>query len=131
MSNPSPLVGREKKSRLTPLPYCDSPRRALWWSAPTRKEKSLDTPSLGSVRWRHRLREGFKKLRTSNQKESCMSFQICIKTDKSLQQLATEIRNLFSLPPFQQNTFSGDEYCQFEMLGMLLLIHRADEEDRD
>lgn len=60
-----------------------------------------------------------------------MSFQICIKTDKSLQQLATEIRNLFSLPPFRQNTFSGDEYCQFEMLGMLILIHKTDEEDRD
>jgi hypothetical protein len=60
-----------------------------------------------------------------------MSFQICIKTDKSLQQLATEIRNLFSLPPFRQNSFSGDPYCQFEMIGMLILIHRADEEDRD
>lgn len=60
-----------------------------------------------------------------------MSFQICIKTDKSLHQLATEIRNLFSLPPFRENTFSGEEYCQFEMLGMLILIHRADEEDRD
>src|SRR5260370_10741897 len=60
-----------------------------------------------------------------------MSFQICIKTDKSLQQLATEIRNLFSLPPFRQNTFSGEPYCQFEMLGMLILIHLADEEDRD
>ncbi len=60
-----------------------------------------------------------------------MSFQICIKTDKSLQQLATEIRNLFSLPPFRQNSFSGEAYCQFEMLGMLILIHWADEEDRD
>ncbi len=53
-----------------------------------------------------------------------MSFQICIKTDKSLQQLATEIRNLFSLPPFRQNSFSGEPYCQFEMIGMLILIHR-------
>src|SRR5260370_36966421 len=60
-----------------------------------------------------------------------MSFQICIQTDKSLQQLATEIRNLFSLPPFRQNTFSGEPYCQFEMLGMLILVHLADEEDRD
>ena len=60
-----------------------------------------------------------------------MSFQICIKTEKSLQQLATDIRNLFSLPPFQQNSFSGEEYCQFEMLGMLILIHRAEEEDCD
>ncbi len=60
-----------------------------------------------------------------------MSFQLCIKTDKSLQQLATEIRNLLSLPPFRQNSFSGEPYCQFEMLGMLILIHCADEEDRD
>ena len=60
-----------------------------------------------------------------------MSFQICIKTDKSLQQLATEIRDLFSLPPFRQNSLSGEPYCQFEMLGMLILIHRADEEDRE
>ena len=60
-----------------------------------------------------------------------MSFQICIKTEKSLQQLATEIRNLFSLPQFRQNSFAGQPYCQFEMLGMLILIHKADEEDRD
>src|SRR6266566_2959976 len=43
------------------------------------------------------------------QKESCMSFQICIKTDKSLQQLATEICNLFSLPPFRQISFADHE----------------------
>ena len=60
-----------------------------------------------------------------------MSFQICIKTEKSLQQLATEVRNLFSLPPFKQSSFSGEPYCQFEVLGLLLLIHWADEEDRD
>jgi hypothetical protein len=60
-----------------------------------------------------------------------MSFQICIKTEKSLQQLATEVRNLFSLPPFKQSSFSGEPYCQFEVLGLLILIHRADEEDRD
>jgi hypothetical protein len=60
-----------------------------------------------------------------------MSFQICIKTEKSLQQLSTEIRNLFSLPPFRQNSFAGNTYCQFEMLGMLVLVHWADEEDRD
>lgn len=60
-----------------------------------------------------------------------MSFQVCIKTDKSLQQLATEIRNLFSLPPFKLNSFSGDSYCQFEVLGLLILLHQADEEDRD
>ncbi|HEX4716444.1 MAG TPA: hypothetical protein VH164_16105 [Ktedonobacteraceae bacterium] len=60
-----------------------------------------------------------------------MSFQICINTDKSLHQLATEIRKLLSLPPFQETAFSGEPYCQFEMLGMLLLIHQIDEEDRD
>ena len=60
-----------------------------------------------------------------------MSFQICIKTDKSLQQLATEICNLFSLPPFRQISFSDEPYFQFEMLGMLILLHRADEEDLD
>ncbi len=60
-----------------------------------------------------------------------MSFQICIKTDKPLLQLSTEIRNLFALPSFRQDAFSGEPYCQFEMLGMLVLIHHADEEDRD
>ena len=60
-----------------------------------------------------------------------MSFQICIKTEKPLQQLATEIRNLFSLPPFRQSAFSGEPYIQFEVLGMLILIHPAEEEDRD
>jgi hypothetical protein len=60
-----------------------------------------------------------------------MSFQICINTDKSLHQLATEIRKLLSLPPFQETAFSGESYCQFEMLGMLLLIHQIDEEERD
>ena len=60
-----------------------------------------------------------------------MSFQICIKTDRSLQQLATEIRALFSLPPFKQTTFAGEDYYQFEMLGMLVLIHEAEEDDRD
>jgi len=58
-----------------------------------------------------------------------MSFQICINTDKSLHQLATEIRKLLSLPPFQATP--GESYCQFEMLGMTLLIHQVDEEDRD
>ncbi len=60
-----------------------------------------------------------------------MSFQICVRTDKSLQQLATEIRDLLLLPPFRQDSFAGEPYCQFEMLGMLVLIHRTDEEDRD
>ncbi|GAC1565398.1 MAG: hypothetical protein NVS3B14_02950 [Ktedonobacteraceae bacterium] len=60
-----------------------------------------------------------------------MSFKICIKTDKSLPQLATEIRNLFALPPFKHSFFSGELYYQFEVLGMLILIHNADEEDRD
>jgi hypothetical protein len=65
------------------------------------------------------------------QKETAMSFQICINTDKSLHQLATEIRRLLSLPLFHETSFSGEAYCQFEMLGMLILIHRVDEESRD
>lgn len=60
-----------------------------------------------------------------------MSFQICINTDKSLHQLATEIRKLLSLPPFQETAFAGEPYCQFETFGMLLLIHQVDEEERD
>jgi len=60
-----------------------------------------------------------------------MPFQICINTDKSLHQLATEIRKLLALPPFQETAFSGEPYCQFEMLGMLLLIHQVDEAERD
>ena len=60
-----------------------------------------------------------------------MSFQICIKTEKSLQQLATEIRDLFSLPPFRQEALAGEPYCQFEVLGLLVLIHHIDEGDRD
>ncbi|HCI81980.1 MAG TPA: hypothetical protein DHW02_20080 [Ktedonobacter sp.] len=60
-----------------------------------------------------------------------MSFQICIKTDKTLHQLATEIRDLLALPSFAESAFTGEPYCQFEMFGMLVLIHRTDEEDRD
>jgi len=60
-----------------------------------------------------------------------MSFQICIRTEKSLEQLASDIRDLFALPSFNQSSFSGTSYCQFEMLGLLILIHRKDEEDRD
>jgi hypothetical protein len=65
------------------------------------------------------------------QKETAMSFQVCINTEKSLHQLATEIRKLLSLPPFQETAFAGEAYCQFEMLGLLILIHPIDEEDRD
>ena len=60
-----------------------------------------------------------------------MSFQICINTEKSLHQLATEIRKLLSLPPFQETSFSGEPYCQFEMLGMFILLHQVEEEERD
>lgn len=60
-----------------------------------------------------------------------MSSQICIKTDKSLQQLATEIRDLLSLPPFTLDSSAEEPYCQFDMLGMLVLIHKTAEEDRD
>jgi hypothetical protein len=61
----------------------------------------------------------------------CMSFRIWVKTEKSLQQLASEMRDLFSLPPFKQSSFSGEPYCQFEMLGLLMLIHPAEQEDDD
>ncbi len=60
-----------------------------------------------------------------------MSFQICIKTDKSLQQLAAEIRDLFSLPPFKLDSFAEEPYCHFETLGMLILLRHADDDDRD
>lgn len=60
-----------------------------------------------------------------------MSFQVCIKTDKSLVQLALELRRLFSLPYFKETSIVGESYCQFEMLGMFVLIHRAEEEERD
>jgi hypothetical protein len=60
-----------------------------------------------------------------------MSFHICIKTNQTLQQLAVAIRDLLSLPSFTENAFAGEPYCQFEMFGMLALIHQTDEEDRD
>lgn len=60
-----------------------------------------------------------------------MSFQICINTDKSLHQLATELQKLLSLPPFQESSFSGESYCQFAMLGLIILVHQVDDEDRD
>lgn len=60
-----------------------------------------------------------------------MSFQIYINTDKSLHQLATEIRQLLSLPPFQETSSPHESYYQFEMLGLVLIIHQADEDERD
>ncbi len=60
-----------------------------------------------------------------------MSVQICLKTDKSLQHLATEIRDRFSLPSFKLDMRAEEFYCQFDMLGMLIFIHPIAEEDRD
>ncbi|GCE48141.1 hypothetical protein EI42_04139 [Thermosporothrix hazakensis] len=60
-----------------------------------------------------------------------MSFQICIKTAKSLRQLASEIRDVLSLPPFTESVFDGAPYCQFEVLGMLILLHETEKEERD
>ncbi len=60
-----------------------------------------------------------------------MSLQICIKTNKSLPYLVTEIREVFSLPPFKLDVHTQEPYCQFEMLGMLVFIHQIAEEDRD
>jgi hypothetical protein len=59
-----------------------------------------------------------------------MSFQICIKTDKSLQQLVTEIRECFSLPPFSQSSLASEPYCQFALLGMVVLIRRTDDGEK-
>ncbi len=60
-----------------------------------------------------------------------MPFQVCIKTAKSLEQLAEEIRVALSLPPFKLDSFAGEPYCQFEMLGMLVLLRPIDEDERD
>ena len=60
-----------------------------------------------------------------------MSLHICIKTDKSLSHLATEIREAFSLPPFKLDLHAQEPYYQFEMLGMLVFIRKTAEEDRD
>lgn len=60
-----------------------------------------------------------------------MPFQICMKTDKTLQQLAAEIRDLFSLPPYTLDPHTEEPYCQFEMLGMLLFVRCYDEDNRD
>ncbi|MBE3559173.1 MAG: hypothetical protein IMW89_08115 [Ktedonobacteraceae bacterium] len=60
-----------------------------------------------------------------------MPSQICIKTDKSLQQLAAEIQQLLTLPSVTENSFAGQPYYQFEMFGILALIHRAEEEGLD
>ncbi|WP_052887504.1 hypothetical protein [Thermogemmatispora carboxidivorans] len=59
-----------------------------------------------------------------------MSFQVFIKTEKSLHQLASEIGALLSLPPFKRQRTRDALYYQFEMLGMLVMIHYLDEEDR-
>jgi len=60
-----------------------------------------------------------------------MSLQICIRTDKSLDKLATEIRDLLSLPPFKLDVFATEPYYQFDMLGMFILLRRSEEDERD
>jgi hypothetical protein len=60
-----------------------------------------------------------------------MSARIYIKTEKSLQSLAEELRDLFALPPFILDMQAEERYCQFDMLGMLVFIHQLAEEDRD
>jgi hypothetical protein len=60
-----------------------------------------------------------------------MSLHINIRTDKSLQQLAIEIRDLLSLPPFKLDSSSEVPYCQFEMLEMCILLHKSEIEERD
>lgn len=60
-----------------------------------------------------------------------MSFQVYIKTTKSLHQLTSEIQQLLSLPSFTEDAFAGEPYCQFEMFGMQILLHRTDEDERE
>lgn len=60
-----------------------------------------------------------------------MSFQVCIKTHKSLQQLASEIQRLLFLPPYSEDALAGEPYCQFEMFGMVVMLQQMDKEDRD
>src|SRR5579875_2991279 len=60
----------------------------------------------------------------------CMSFQVFIKTEKSLHQLASEIGTHLSLPPFKRQRTRDALYYQFEMLGMLVILHYLEEEDR-
>ena len=57
-----------------------------------------------------------------------MSLQICIRTDKSLDLLATEIRDLLSLPPFKIDAYADDPYSQFDMLGMFIMLRRSEED---
>jgi hypothetical protein len=59
-----------------------------------------------------------------------MTFQVFIKTEKSLHELAREIGRLLSLPSFTQRARRESTYYQFEMLGMLVLLHYLDEDDR-
>jgi hypothetical protein len=54
-----------------------------------------------------------------------------MKTHASLFQLTSEIQQLLSLPSFTQEASEGEPYCQFEMFGMQVFIHRTDEEERD
>jgi hypothetical protein len=60
-----------------------------------------------------------------------MSLQICIKTNKPLQHLATEICKLFALPSFNLDMHAQKSYYQFEILGMLVFIYQRAEEDCD
>jgi hypothetical protein len=60
-----------------------------------------------------------------------MSLQICIRTDKSLDQLAMEIRDLFSLPPFKVDALAEEPYYQFDMLGLFIMLRRSEEDERD
>lgn len=60
-----------------------------------------------------------------------MPFHICIKTDKPLPQLASEMSRLLSLPQFREDSSAGEPYVQFEIFGMSLMLHRLDVEDRD
>lgn len=57
-----------------------------------------------------------------------MPFQVYIKTERSVQQLAAEIRDALSLPPFSLDAFAEEPYCQFDMFGMQIMLHYTDQE---
>src|SRR5690349_17883556 len=60
-----------------------------------------------------------------------MPFQICIKTDKTLQQLATDVLDLVSLHSYERDPHPDEPYCQCEVLGMILLTRHYDEDSRE
>jgi len=48
-----------------------------------------------------------------------------------LDQLATEIRDILSLPPFKVDAFAEEPYYQFDMLGLFIMLRQSEEDERD